>query len=254
MLTIPRRSPSRATRPGRRFEKAAGSGAETVFPPTASNRPVHDAAPNHVLAHFADVAISQAPVSIQLPSGDVVHGRLGFPQLETMTAPFWVPEGGRLPEIEEGMVQLRYETAGAAFSLGARVRPRWQGLMWQIRVPPSMSAERVRLATRYRMPGWYMDFRTSGVGMVGFNRLIDLSTNGVSLLTEPTDRLLRPGRVLTGTLVGPRAERVAVRATVRRLDTQLDERVQLGCSFEHIGFQNVVRIANILRQNHGGKR
>ena len=247
MLTIPRRSPSRATRPGRHFEGRRLGRRDRL--PAHREQPADDAAPNHVLAHFADVAISQAPVSIQLPSGEVVHGRLGFPQLETMTAPFWVPEGGRLPEIEEGMVQLRYETAGAAFSLGARVRPRWQGLMWQIRVPPSMSAERVRLATRYRMPGWYMDFRTSGVGMVGFNRLIDLSTNGV-LLTEPTD----------GPVAGSSRGRWWASCGARlsgdgpALDTQLDERVQLGCSFEHIGFQNVVRIANILRQNQAGKR
>lgn len=205
-----------------------------------------------LLAHLADLTASGAPVEVALASGATVTGRLGFAQLDRLVLPFWAPRSVMLPDLGTGQATLNYRCAGLSLSLTTQVRARWRGSLWMISLPASVAVPQVRLSQRTALPGWFFDFHASEQRGANLTRVVDLSTTGVRVRTRDRNLDLRPGRVLMGSLVGPRGATsdVPLRARVQRVEDDGRE-IDLACRFDHAGYKNLVRIANLLRVARG---
>lgn len=246
MLTFPRPLVVKSSRPDLRFGTTDSFG-RIRFAAAAQARERTTIGQQEVLAHFADVAAEGASVSVEIDGGEVVEGRLGLPNLESCAVPFWVPAGVNLPQLDNRLVQLRYKAVDTPFELETSVQPRWEGLLWQLSVPNTLDANRIRLARRHDLVDWYFYYKGDGLNGADSARVIDISTTGLALMVKGDERAPRPGRTLTGTLVGPHKDRVPLRLTVRRSVPKPGRGFMLGCSFRQIGFQNMIRIANIVR-------
>ncbi len=246
MISLPRRLRGHTTRPGLRFGEEDACG-RIRFATAAKARQQCTVHSFGVLSHFADVAAEGASVLIELESGDQVEGRLGLPRLDSRLVPFFVPAGVVLPTLQERVVQLRYRAADTPFKLETFVEPRWEGLLWQVSVPNSLVTSRIRLARRHALRGWHFYYRGDTFEGADHARVVNLSTTGLALEPRARDRIPRFGRLLVGTLVGPHGDRIPLRLQTERSMPAPGGRVLVGCSYAHIGFQNMVRLANLVR-------
>ena len=246
VISLPRRLRGQSSRPGLRFGEEDARG-RIRFAAAAKARQQCTVHPFEVLSHFADVAAEGAPVLIELASGDQVEGRIGLPQLDSRLVPFFVPAGVVLPTLSDRIVQLRYRAADTPFKLETFVEPRWEGLLWQVSLPNSLVTSRIRLARRHPLRGWHFYYRGDTFEGADHARVVDLSTTGLALEPRAQDHIPRVGRLLVGTLVGPQGDRVPLRLQVQRAVPVSGRGVLVGCSYAHIGFQNMVRLANLVR-------
>lgn len=247
LITLPRPTVAPAAKNRLHFGHYSEGTGRIAFASAAAARLRLACEPHQVLAHLCDVAAEGGEVAVEIRKDLHLLGRVGFPQLDQMVMPFWTPSGERLPDIGSGVARLHYQIDGTPFTFETLVRARWQGLLWQLQVPPGLDAIRVRLARRHRMRGWYLDFRSDGDSTAGYLSVAEVSTTGLLVHARPKEALPRPGHVFTGSLVGPAEIRVPVRVVVCRVVPLPDGRGILGCAFTQIGFQNTVRIANIVR-------
>ena len=244
MLTIPRPITTRAPRPRLRFARYHATSGRIAFGSGQRAGGERVATTQQVLAHVAAVAASETPVEVALSSGDAVVGRLGFPLPGSRLLPFWTVDGVRLPPLGDGRACLRYAFGRGCFEVDTRVRARWGGLVWQLQLPRGFSPGGARLAYRHPLDGW--QFGSSAVGPAS---ICDLSTNGVSLVVA--DAVARPtGDTLVGLLEGPGEAPIPARVTVRRVDALTSGRARMGCSFDGIGFDNLLRIAHVVHALH----
>lgn len=246
MISLPRRLRGHATRPGLRFGEPDARG-RIRFAAAARKRGENTLQQTEVLAHFADVAAEGGSVLIELHGGELVEGRLGLPQLDTRRMPFFVPAGVVLPTLSDRIVQLRYQAADTPFELETVVEPRWEGLLWQLSIPNSLVTNRIRLARRHALRGWSFYYRGDTFEGADYASVVDVSTTGLALRPRSSADHPRVGRLLVGTLVGPHGDRVPLRLQVERSVSVPGRGPLVGCSFQHIGFQNMIRLANLVR-------
>ena len=158
--------------------------------------------------------------------------------------PFWTADGAPLPPIGAGRASLRYAFGPGCFEVETAVRARWGGLVWQLQLPRRFTPGAARLAYRHPLDGW--QFAAGAMGPVAIS---DLSTTGLAVVVPAP--IARPlGDTLVGLLEGPGESPIPARATVRRVDPVPNGRVRMGCSFDGIGFDNLLRIAHLVHALH----
>jgi hypothetical protein len=251
MLTIPRPVRTRAPRPRLRFARYRGSSGRIAFSSRGPAAGDEQATSHQVLAHVAAVAAAETAVEVVLSSGDSAVGRLGFPLPGSRLLPFWTLDGARLPPLGDGRACLRYAFGRGCFEVYTRVRERWSGLVWQLQLPRGSLSGGGRLAHRHPLADWR--FVASAIGPA---EICDLSTSGVSLTVA--DAIARPvGDALIGLVEGPGEAPIPARLTVRRVEASSTGRTRMGCSFDGLGFDNLLRIAHVVQALHrapGGLR